>query len=147
VKGKVKVNGVVVTELGTRVSSTDQVEVEGIQIVKEENVYYLLYKPRGVISTANDDKGRKTVVDFFPHIEERIFPVGRLDYDTSGVIILTNDGDFSYLMTHPKFEIKKTYIAKVKGIPSRDNLRKLERGIELEDGMTAPANVKMQSMD
>lgn len=147
VKGKVKVNGVVVTELGTRVSSTDQVEVEGIQIVKEENVYYLLYKPRGVISTANDDKGRKTVMDFFPHIEERIFPVGRLDYDTSGVIILTNDGDFSYLMTHPKFEIKKTYIAKVKGIPSRDNLRKLERGIELEDGMTAPANVKMQSMD
>jgi 23S rRNA pseudouridine2605 synthase len=147
VKGKVKVNGVVVTELGTRVSSTDQVEVEGIQIVKEENVYYLLYKPKGVISTANDDKGRKTVMDFFPHIEERIFPVGRLDYDTSGVIILTNDGDFSYLMTHPKFEIKKTYIAKVKGIPSRDNLRKLERGIELEDGMTAPANVKMQSMD
>ncbi|QUW22080.1 rRNA pseudouridine synthase [Sporosarcina sp. Marseille-Q4063] len=147
VNGKVKVNGVVVTELGTRVSSTDQVEVEGIQIVKEENVYYLLYKPRGVISTANDEKGRKTVVDFFPHIEKRIYPVGRLDYDTSGAIILTNDGDFSYLMTHPKFEIKKQYIAKVKGIPSRENLRKLERGIELEDGMTAPANVKMQSMD
>ncbi|WP_172369431.1 pseudouridine synthase [Sporosarcina jiandibaonis] len=147
VSGKVKVNGVVVTELGTRVSSTDQVEVEGIPIVKEDNVYYLLYKPRGVISTANDEKGRKTVVDFFPHIEERIYPVGRLDYDTSGVIILTNDGDFSYLMTHPKFEIKKKYIAKVKGIPSRENLRKLERGIELEDGMTAPATVKMQSMD
>ena len=145
--GKVKVNGVVVTELGTRVSSTDQIEVEGIQIVKEENVYFLLYKPKGVISTANDDKGRKTVVDFFPHIEERIYPVGRLDYDTSGAIILTNDGDFSYLMTHPKFEIKKKYIAKVKGIPSRENLRKLERGIELEDGMTAPAHVKMQSMD
>ena len=147
VNGKVKVNGVIVTELGTRVSSTDQIEVEGIQIVKEENVYFLLYKPKGVISTANDDKGRKTVVDFFPHIEERIYPVGRLDYDTSGAIILTNDGDFSYLMTHPKFEIKKKYIAKVKGIPSRENLRKLERGIELEDGMTAPAHVKMQSMD
>ena len=147
VSGKVKVNGVVVTELGTRVSSTDQIEVEGIQIVKEEHVYFLLYKPKGVISTANDDKGRKTVVDFFPQIEERIYPVGRLDYDTSGAIILTNDGDFSYLMTHPKFEIKKKYIAKVKGIPSRENLRKLERGIELEDGMTAPAKVKMQSMD
>lgn len=147
VSGKVKVNGVVVTELGTKVSSMDQIEVEGIQIVKEENVYFLLYKPKGVISTANDDKGRKTVVDYFPQIEERIYPVGRLDYDTSGAIILTNDGDFSYLMTHPKFEIKKKYIAKVKGIPSRDNLRKLERGIELEDGMTAPANVKMQSMD
>ena len=87
------------------------------------------------------------MIDFFPNIEERIFPVGRLDYDTSGVIILTNDGDFSYLMTHPKFEIKKRYIAKVKGIPKREDLKRLERGIELEDGMTAPANVKMQSMD
>lgn len=147
VAGKVKVNGVVVTELGTRVSLADQVEVEGVQIVKESHVYYLLYKPRGVISTANDEKGRKTVVDFFPEIEERLFPVGRLDYDTSGVIILTNDGEFSYLMTHPKFEIKKRYIAKVKGIPKREDLKRLERGIELEDGMTAPAHVKMQSMD
>lgn len=147
VEGKVKVNGVVVTELGTRVSSSDKVEVEGIQIVKEEHVYYLLYKPRGVISTANDEKGRKTVIDFFPEIEKRIYPVGRLDYDTSGVIILTNDGEFSYLMTHPKFGIKKKYVAKVKGIPARENLRKLERGIELEDGMTAPANVKMRTVD
>lgn len=147
VEGKVKVNGVVVTELGTRVSSSDRVEVEGVQIVKEEHVYYLLYKPRGVISTANDEKGRKTVIDFFPLIDERIYPVGRLDYDTSGVIILTNDGEFSYLMTHPKFGIKKKYVAKVKGIPERENLRKLERGIELEDGMTAPANVKMRSVD
>lgn len=145
--GKVKVNGVIVKELGTRVSQADIVEVEGVPIVKETNVYYLLYKPRGVISTANDEKGRKTVVDFFPEIEERIYPVGRLDYDTSGVIIMTNDGDFSYLMTHPKFEIKKTYIAKVKGIPKREDLKKLERGIELEDGLTAPARVKMQSID
>ena len=86
---------------------------------------FLLYKPKGVISTANDEKGRKTVIDFFPEIEERIFPVGRLDYDTSGVIIITNDGEFSYLMTHPKFEIKKRYIAKVKGIPKREDLKKL----------------------
>ncbi len=147
VAGKVKVNGVVTTELGTRVSTTDRVEVEGVQLVKEQNVYYLLYKPKGVISTANDEKGRKTVVDFFPEIAERIYPVGRLDYDTSGIILMTNDGDFSYLMTHPKFEIKKRYIAKVKGIPRREDLRKLERGIELEDGMTAPANVKTQSVD
>lgn len=145
--GKVKVNGVIVKELGTRVSQTDDVVVEGVPIIKEPNVYYLLYKPRGVISTANDEKGRKTVVDFFPEIEERIYPVGRLDYDTSGIIILTNDGDFSYLMTHPKFEIKKTYIAKVKGIPRREDLKKLERGIKLEDGLTAPARVKMQSAD
>lgn len=147
VEGKVKVNGVVVTELGTRVSSDDIVEVEGVQISKEKYVYHLLYKPRGIISTANDEKGRKTVIDFFPDSEERIYPVGRLDYDTSGVILLTNDGDFSYSMTHPKFGIKKMYIAKVKGIPERADLKKLERGIELEDGLTAPADVKMRSVD
>ncbi|WP_438318353.1 pseudouridine synthase [Sporosarcina sp. FA9] len=147
VDGKVKVNGIVVTELGTKVSSSDKVEVEGVQITKEESVYFLLYKPRGIISTAHDEKGRKTVLDLFPHIEERIFPVGRLDYDTSGVIIMTNDGDFSYLMTHPKFEIQKKYIAKVKGIPQREDLKKLEQGILLEDGMTAPAHVKMRTVD
>lgn len=147
VDGKVKVNGIVITELGTKVSSSDKVEVEGVQISKEESVYYLLYKPRGIISTAHDEKGRKTVLDLFPHVEERIFPVGRLDYDTSGVIIMTNDGDFSYLMTHPKFEIQKKYIAKVKGIPQREDLKKLEQGILLEDGMTAPANVKMRTVE
>lgn len=147
VEGKVKVNGSVVTELGTRVSPSDKIEVEGVEIVKEAHVYYLLYKPRGVISTANDDKGRKTVVDFFPHAEERIYPVGRLDYETSGLIIMTNDGEFSYLMTHPKFGIKKKYVAKVKGIPEREDLRKLARGIQLEDGWTAPAQVKLRSVD
>lgn len=146
-EGKVKVNGVVVTELGTRVSGSDTVEVEGVPITKEENVYFLLYKPRGIISTAHDEKGRKTVLDLFPYVEQRIFPVGRLDYDTSGVIIMTNDGDFSYLMTHPKFEIPKKYVAKVKGIPHREALKKLENGIVLEDGKTAPAQVKTRSVD
>lgn len=146
-EGKVKVNGEVVRELGIKVSGQDQIEVEGVQIEKEQPLYFLLYKPRGVISTANDEKGRKTVVDFFPEIPERIYPVGRLDYDTSGLIILTNDGDFSYLMTHPKYEIKKTYVAKVKGIPRREALKKLERGIELEDGKTAPARIKELSVD
>lgn len=145
--GKVKVNGTVVTELGTKVTASDRIEVEGIQIVKETFVYYLLYKPRGYISTVHDEKGRKTVLDLLPGVEQRIFPVGRLDYDTSGVIILTNDGDFSYTMTHPKYGIKKQYIAKVKGIPTREALKKLETGIELEDGMTAPAHVKLRSMD
>lgn len=145
--GQVTVNGEVVTELGTKVTRSDVIEVNGVPIQKEKPIYIAFYKPRGVISTANDDKGRKTVVDYFPEIEERIYPVGRLDYDTSGLIILTNDGDFSYLMTHPKFEIKKTYIAKVQGVPSRENLKKLERGIKLEDGMTAPARVKSISND
>lgn len=145
--GKVRVNGKVVKELGTKVSNSDTVEVEGVALEKEQKVYFLFYKPRGVLSAVSDDKNRKVVTDFFPGIEERIYPVGRLDYDTSGLLILTNDGEFANLMTHPKFQIDKTYIARVKGVPDRDKLKKLERGIKLEDGMTAPARVKMQSAD
>ncbi|MEH7086202.1 pseudouridine synthase [Neobacillus drentensis] len=145
--GRVKVNGKVVTELGLKVSSSDRVEVNEIQIEKEEPVYFLLYKPRGVISSVNDDKGRKVVTDFFPHLKERIYPVGRLDYDTSGLLVLTNDGEFANLLMHPKNEIDKVYVAKVKGIPLKENLRKLERGIRLEDGKTAPARVKLLSAD
>ena len=146
-EGRVKVNGKVVTELGLKVSSSDKVEVNEIQIEKEEPVYFLLYKPRGVISSVNDEKGRKVVTDFFQHFKERIFPVGRLDYDTSGLLVLTNDGEFANLLMHPKNEIDKVYVAKVKGIPSKENLRKLEKGIRLEDGKTAPARVKLLSAD
>lgn len=145
--GKVKVNGKVVTELGTKVSSADKVEVNEIPLEREEPVYYLLYKPRGVISSVIDDKGRKVVTDFFPHLKERIYPVGRLDYDTSGLLILTNDGEFANILMHPRGEIEKVYVAKTKGIPSKENLRKLEKGITLEDGKTAPAKVKMLSFD
>ncbi|MCM2531778.1 rRNA pseudouridine synthase [Neobacillus pocheonensis] len=146
-EGKVKVNGKVVKELGTKVSSSDRVEVNEIQIEREEPVYFLLYKPRGVISSVNDDKGRKVVTDFFPGVMTRIYPVGRLDYDTSGLLLLTNDGEFANLLTHPRNEIDKFYVAKIKGIPLKENLRKLEKGIRLEDGKTAPAKVKMLSMD
>ena len=146
-EGRVKVNGKVVTELGLKVTSSDRVEVDEIQIEKEEPVYFLLYKPRGVISSVNDDKGRKVVTDFFPHLKERIYPVGRLDYDTSGLLVLTNDGEFANILMHPKNEIDKVYVAKIKGIPSKENLRKLERGIRLEDGKTAPAKVKLLSAD
>jgi 23S rRNA pseudouridine2605 synthase len=146
-EGRVKVNGKVVKELGLKVSSSDRVEVNEIQIEKEEPVYFLLYKPRGVISSVNDEKGRKVVTDFFPHLKERIYPVGRLDYDTSGLLVLTNDGEFANLLMHPKNEIDKSYVAKVKGIPSKENLRKLEKGIRLEDGKTAPARVKLLSAD
>lgn len=145
--GKVKVNGKVTKELGTKVSNSDMIEVEGVKLEKEQKVYYLFYKPRGVISAVSDDKGRKVVTDFFTDVEQRIYPVGRLDYDTSGLLIMTNDGEFSNLLTHPKYEIDKTYIARVKGVPTREQLKKLERGIKLEDGMTAPAKVKMQSAD
>ncbi|WP_409301459.1 23S rRNA pseudouridine(2605) synthase RluB [Peribacillus sp. SCS-155] len=146
-EGKVKVNGKVVKELGTKVGPSDKVEVNEIPLDKEIPVYFLLYKPRGVISAVSDDKNRKVVTDFFPEVKERIYPVGRLDYDTSGLLILTNDGEFANSLMHPKHEVDKVYVAKVKGIPMREGLRKLEKGIMLEDGKTAPARTKLLSVD
>src|SRR5690606_26487164 len=143
----VKVNGKVVTKLGTKVDiNKDKITVDGIPLEREEPVYYLLYKPRSVISSVTDDKNRKVVTDFIPE-DKRIFPVGRLDYDTSGVILLTNDGDFAHMLMHPKYEIEKTYIAKVEGIISKETMNQLKKGIELEDGMTAPAKVKRLSIN
>ncbi|WP_421379339.1 23S rRNA pseudouridine(2605) synthase RluB [Bacillus salacetis] len=146
-EGKVKVNGKTEKELGTKVSGTDKIEVNGVQIERENKVYYLLYKPRGVISAVTDDKDRKVVTDFFPHIPERIYPVGRLDYDTSGLILLTNDGEFANLLTHPRYNIDKTYVARLKGIPPKFKLKELEKGIMLEDGKTAPAKVKVLKIE
>jgi 23S rRNA pseudouridine2605 synthase len=146
-EGKVKVNGKVVKELGIKVSSSDQVEVEGVPVEKEQPVYFLLYKPRGVISSVNDEKGRKSVTDYFPEIKQRIYPIGRLDYDTSGVLLLTNDGEFANLLMHPRHQIEKVYIAKIKGIPTREQLKSLEKGIQLEEGKTAPARAKLISAD
>ncbi|WP_221565267.1 pseudouridine synthase [Alkalihalobacillus sp. TS-13] len=145
--GQVKVNGGVVRELGTKVSPSDEIEVNGVPIDKEEPVYFLFYKPTGVISSVKDEKGRKVVTDYFPDIEQRIFPVGRLDYDTSGLLILTNDGDFANTLMHPKYHVEKRYVAKVKGIPSKLEIRQLSKGIMLDDGKTAPAKVKMKSLD
>ncbi len=145
--GRVTVNGKVVKELGVKVLPSDRVEVNGIQVEQEKHVYFVLYKPRGVISSVADDKGRKVVTDYVRNIEQRIYPVGRLDFDTSGIILMTNDGEFSNLLMHPKSEVEKVYIAKVKGIPTREKLKSLERGIRLEDGKTAPAKVKLLSLD
>ncbi|WLR43781.1 pseudouridine synthase [Bacillus carboniphilus] len=146
-EGKVTVNGQVIKELGTKVTNNDRIEVEGVPVNREAPVYFLMYKPKKVISSAKDDKGRRTVVDFFDHIDKRIYPIGRLDYDTSGLLLLTNDGDFSNKLMHPRYGIEKTYIAKVKGIPEREKLKQLERGVRLEDGKTAPARIKIQSID
>ncbi|MFC7371198.1 pseudouridine synthase [Fictibacillus iocasae] len=147
-EGRVKVNGTTVRELGTKVSPKDRIEVDGVQVQREQPVYFLMYKPSGVITAVTDDKGRKTVADYFKDIvEERLFPVGRLDYDTTGVLIMTNDGEFANVLMHPKYKVEKTYIAKVKGIPEREQLKKLERGVILEDGKTAPARAKLLSMD
>lgn len=117
--GRVKVNGQIVKELGTQVSAKDRVEVDNVPIYQEEPVYYLFYKPRGVISAVSDDKNRKVVVDYLSDVSERIYPVGRLDYDTSGLLLLTNDGNFSQTLTHPKHEVDKVYVAKVKGIAEK----------------------------
>ncbi|SET89136.1 23S rRNA pseudouridine2605 synthase [Salinibacillus kushneri] len=129
VEGKVKVNGKTVTELGTKVKPDDKIEVNNIPLEKEEPVYLLLYKPRGVISSVKDDRNRKVVTDLLPEIEERIFPIGRLDYDTSGLLLLTNDGDFAQLLMHPKYQLDKVYIAKVEGIPAPEDLKPLKTGI------------------
>ncbi|GIN85616.1 ribosomal large subunit pseudouridine synthase B [Heyndrickxia sporothermodurans] len=146
-EGKVKVNGKIVTELGIKVSPNDKVEVNEIPLEREEKVYIVMYKPRGVISAVKDDKNRKVVTDFLPEIKERVYPIGRLDYDTSGLLLLTNDGDFANLLMHPRYEINKTYVAKIKGIPTKQAMRQLERGIKLEDGVTAPAKAKLLSVD
>lgn len=145
-EGRVKVNGKTVRELGTKVSPhKDTVEVDGIPVDKEEPVYYLFYKPKQVISAVEDDKGRKVVTDFFEEVEQRIFPVGRLDYDTSGLLLLTNDGDFANLMMHPKNKINKTYIAKVEGKPDKEALKQLKSGVKIDGKKTAPAKVRIKS--
>ncbi len=131
-QGLVTLNGQVITDLATTVKSGDVVEIEGSPIYNEEKVYYLLNKPRGAISSVSDDKGRKTVLDLLPQVKERIYPVGRLDWDTSGVLILTNDGDFTDTMIHPRNEIDKVYLARVKGIATKENLRPLTRGIVID---------------
>jgi 23S rRNA pseudouridine2605 synthase len=146
-KGLVTINGQVVRELATTVKSGDQVEVSGTPIYNEEKVYYLLNKPRGVISSVSDDKGRKTVVNLLPTVKERIYPVGRLDWDTSGLLILTNDGDFTDKMIHPRNEIDKVYLARVKGIATRENLRPLTRGVVIDGKKTKPARYTIVKVD
>ena len=146
-EGKVFVNGSVIRELGTKVSHDDDIEVDGLSIKKDHNYeYYLLYKPRGVVTTTNDDKGRKTVVDLID-TTARIYPVGRLDYDTTGVLLLTNDGVFANGLMHPANEIDKVYIAKVEGILSGYDVKMLKSGIMIDGRKTAKCHVKVRSID
>ena len=146
-EGKVFVNGSVIRELGTKVSHDDEIEVDGLSIKKDHNYeYYLLYKPRGVVTTTNDDKGRKTVVDLID-TTARIYPVGRLDYDTTGVLLLTNDGVFANGLMHPANEIDKVYIAKVEGILSGYDVKRLKSGIMIDGRKTAKCHVKVRSVD
>jgi 23S rRNA pseudouridine2605 synthase len=141
--GRVRVNGVVAT-LGDRADAeTDRIEVDGAAVgVRPGLVHYLLNKPRGVVTTASDPQGRPTVVGLVP-AEPRVFPVGRLDADTEGLLLLTNDGELANRLTHPSFGVDKEYLAEVEGRPGRGALRRLREGVELEDGPTAPAKVSL----
>ena len=144
--GKVKVNGKVILELGTKVSETADIEVNGELISKEDKVYYILNKPRGVITSTKDEHDRKTVVDLIEE-EKRIYPVGRLDYDTTGLILLTNDGELANRLTHPKNEIDKVYIAKIRGILNPKELMMLKNGVIIDGFKTSKARVKVRKFD
>ena len=142
-EGRVTVNGEVAT-LGTRANpDVDAIEVDGARIgVRQGLVHYLLNKPAGVVTTASDPQGRPTVVGLVP-AEPRVYPVGRLDADTEGLLVLTNDGELAHRLTHPSFGVDKEYLAEVAGTPSRGALRRLREGVELDDGPTAPARVSL----
>lgn len=146
-KGKVMVNAQIITELGTKVDDDDVISIDGIIIntdVKHE--YYLLNKPRSVISSVTDKEGRITVTDLI-NTEARIYPIGRLDYDTTGIILLTNDGDFANHLMHPSFEIPKTYIAKIKGILSKEEIDVLKKGVKINDRVVKIKNFKIRKKD
>ena len=141
--GRVTVDGAA-ARLGQRIDPDRvHVEVDGVPVpMRDDVVYYLLNKPRRVVTTARDPEGRTTAVDLVP-TEPRVFPVGRLDYDTEGLLVLTNDGELAQLVTHPRHGIEKTYLAEVSGVPTRATVRALREGVTLDDGPTAPARVRL----
>lgn len=143
IQGKVKVNGQI-AKLGMKASILDKIEIDGELLKKDRLVYYLLNKPRGVVSTTSDEKNRKTVLDLI-ETNYRIYPVGRLDYNTTGLILLTNDGELTNLITHPKNQIRKTYIAKIKGDFKIKDLKQLEQGVYIDGIKTRRAKVKIKS--
>jgi len=138
--GRVTVNGEP-GRLNTVVGARDRVEVDGEEVARQRLAYVLLHKPAGVVTTARDPQGRTTVVGLVPH-EPRVVPVGRLDVDTTGVLLLTNDGQLAHRLAHPRYGVEKTYVAEVERDPDEDALRRLREGIELEDGWTAPAGAR-----
>lgn len=144
-EGRVKVNGKTITELGIKVDPDKDVVILDNKIIRMEknNVYIIINKPEGYVTTVSDQFNRPTVIDLIRSIDERIYPVGRLDYDTSGLLILTNDGNLTYKLTHPKHEINKEYIAKIKGIPNNKSLNEFKNGLKIEDYVTSKANIEI----
>lgn len=146
VKGKVFVNGERVTELGTKVSGDDYITIDGVALKKEDKVYYILNKPKQVVCTVSDDLERKTVIDYIK-TDKRIYPVGRLDYDTTGLLILTNDGELANILMHPSKSVEKTYVAKLNKLLAPEDLMRLKKGVLIDDTKCIPTRVKVRSFD
>lgn len=140
--GKVKVNGVVVKELGTKVKKDDEITILNQDLIREEKEYFLLYKPEKTISSVLDDKGRTTVVSLIPS-KKRIYPVGRLDYDTTGLLLLTNDGELINILTHPSHEVEKIYRAKIQGILTVSEIQQIKKGLSIDGRKVVPTYFKV----
>lgn len=141
-EGKVKVNNSIITEMGYKVGQHDKILVNNQELKIEQKEYYLFYKPKSVLSTTSDDKGRKTVVDYFD-TPARIYPIGRLDYDTTGILLLTNDGEFANLMMHPSSNIEKVYVAKIEGILTGEEIYILKKGFKLGNDLYKADKLKV----
>ena len=146
VTGRVRVNGRVVSELGAQADGRDKIEVDGKRIVLENSVYYVFHKPRGMVATLRDPEGRPSIGESFKNVGARVYPVGRLDFHTSGVILVTNDGDFADALLHPSRKVPKIYVAKIQGQLEDKDLERLRNGVQLDDGeKTAPADIFVMS--
>jgi pseudouridine synthase len=145
IEGRVTVNGQVVDTLGFKTDpSKDHIKVDGKRLeLFEPRVALLLNKPRGYLSTVKDPKGRPTVMDLLKNVKQRVYPVGRLDFDAAGLLLLTNDGDLTYLLSHPKFSIPRTYLVKVRGVPEEEKLTRLRKGVMLEDGKAKAVSIQI----
>ena len=146
--GRVQINGAVAT-LGASVEETDEVLVDGVLLSREEKKeeYYIMNKPKGVICTVSDDRGRKTVMDLLPDSVGRVFPIGRLDYETEGLLILTNDGDLAFRLTHPTSEIPKTYLVRIEGTMTEKDLNPIRSGVELDGVLTKKCKAHIVETD
>ena len=146
-QGHVTVNGKIVRELGSKADlDEDVIQVDGRTIREEQDkVYYVLYKPAGVVTTLSDPEKRQTIKKYIEHIPERVYPVGRLDYDVEGALIVTNDGSLAHLLMHPRFGVRRTYLAKVHGVPTEDQVERLRKGVRLEDGRARALEAELHS--
>ena len=146
IEGKVSVNGKIIQELGYKVTDKDKIEIEGVALNTNEKKYFILNKPEKCVSTVSDDKGRKTVIDFIK-TKAKVYPIGRLDYDTTGILLLTNDGDFANLLMHPSSNIEKVYSAKIDGIMTLADIKELKQGLLIDGYKTKECRVKVRKVN